>query len=195
MSEPVKLTVVKSFTYRTATEEYSNTYHLSGANPADPAAWQALFDAVVLVEKPCLPSSVHIVGGIGYAVDSNVATWSVTLGTPVAGTLTSTGGQWAPGDSAVWVRWDTGSRTSKGKPIFLRKYFHPGVGTTADLDVILPAQKTALTALGAAMYNGTSLPTARKIVGPAGDDVIAHLACSYLTTRTLKRRGRRHPSS
>lgn len=201
MSDQTGLTVIKKFTYRGVSEEYSNTYHFTGSVPADGTAWRALFDALVTIEKPIYKSDVTVVRGYGYDSDADdaVAVWSVDLTvspeTPVAGTHAVGTSPSSAGDSAVWVRWKTSRLNTKGKAIYLRKYFHPGYQTSAaDGDTIFAAQKTALLALGAKLDDGSFI-SGRKITARGHDDTItSHGASSYLTTRTLKRRGKR-PSS
>jgi hypothetical protein len=211
MAAACGLTIVKQFDYRgNPIEEFSNTYWLTGGAPTD-AQFLALFDAIVAVEKTIYPTEgsggAKVVRGYGYRDDSghkpgdtgtvHPADWVHDIAaSPVAGTLTMTDSdQRLPGDAAVWVRWKTSRRTDPGgKAIYLRKYFHPACRTTGAHDAVLPAQITALNALGA-LLDGGSLPDARKITTAGQTDVIlSHAASSYVTTRTLKRRGKR-PSS
>ena len=209
MAAATGLTIVKRFNYRgDATEEYSNTYWFTGGSPpADAAEWRTLFNAVVLVEKTCYPAQVEVIRGYGYDNDDGhkpgdsgtvaPSVWQVDLriapDTVVGGTLTvTTPDIRGPGDSAVWVRWKTSRVTDPGgKPIYIRKYFHPACFNATSVDVILASQKTALLALGAKLDDGT-LPGSRKITTAGrADTIINHGASSYVTTRTLKRRGKR----
>jgi hypothetical protein len=65
------------------------------------------------------------------------------------------------------------------------------VTASSDPDNVFPTQKTALLALGTLMDGGT-LPSAHKITAAGHTDVItSHGASSFVTTRTLKRRGKR----
>lgn len=199
MASVVGITIVKKFTYRgDASEEYSNTYHLDGAIPANAAAWRTLFDALVAAEKTVYTSAVSVVRGYGYdsdAADAN-AVWSVDLtvspNTPVPGTLSLGSGTPAPGDSAVWVRWKTSRNNSRGKPIYLRKYFHLAIMAAGGVgDNVLAAQTTALNALGAKLDDG-SFAEGRKIRSRTNaETIISHGASTFITTRTLKRRGKR----
>jgi hypothetical protein len=199
MAAQVGLTIVKRFTYRTdASEEFSNTYHLTGSVPADAAAWRTLFNALVVVEKAVYDSTVSVIRGYGYDSDADDATavWSVDLtvspDTPVAGTLVVSGAVRTPGDCAVWARWKTSRLNTKGKPIYLRKYFHPAWATGAgSAENVIPAQTTALNALGAKLQDG-SFAEARTITARGHTDTIVnHGASTWSTTRTLKRRGKR----
>lgn len=200
MADVTGLTVVKKFPYRgNPLEEFSNTYHFTGDIPADATEWRALFDAVANLEKAVYPSDVTIIRGYGYATDDphDSAVFVLHLDgstghTPVTGTLTSTGGQWCPGDCAVWARWKTSRVTDPGgKPIYLRKYYHGAVGTTADLDVILPAQKTAIETLATTMWDGSFIDG--RIIRSVGHEetIILSSASSYVAYRQLKRRGKR----
>jgi hypothetical protein len=189
------LTVLFRFGYRAdAQEEWSQQYWFTGGTPADATAWNALRAALVVGIRPCLPSTVQHIGSYGYDSEDDGATAVYSddyRATPVAGTLTTTGGTICPGDSAVWLRWKTSRLNSNGKPIYLRKYFHPAVATTGTPDDVLAAQNTALDALGTLLVDGSFIG-ARKITARGHTDVITnHSSSVWVTTRTLKRRGKR----
>jgi hypothetical protein len=193
----VGLTIIKRFTYRgNAMEEFSNHYWLTGATPADSAAWRTLFDALVTTEKQVYMSSVKVVAGYGYdSVDEHAhAVWSVDLtvapNTVVSGTG-PTGTNLAPGDASVWVRWALDRLNSKGKRIYLRKYFHGFSLDTSNPD--LPLSTSGLVALGAKLDDGSFL-AGRKVTDRLGTATVGHAASTYVTTRTLKRRGKRPPT-
>lgn len=198
MGALVGITSVKRFTYRGQPEEFSNTYHFTGAVPADFTAWRALYDALVAQEKTVMPSGVSLIGGYGYDDDAEDAhsVWSVDLTQAPNSPVNSTGNfdpsTAAPGDAACWVRWKTSRKNSAGKWIYLRKYFH-GVrlAGASGGDTIAPLQITALNAFGAKMEDGTFLD-GRKLRSRTHDETLqGHGVSSYATTRTLKRRGRR----
>jgi len=192
---------VKKFAYRgNANEEWSNTYMLTGSTPADSAAWRTLFDALVAQEKTVYSSYVTVIGGYGYSSvdDDATAIWSVDLtvspNTPVSGTYTSTSNQRNAGDTAAWVRWGLDRFNSKGKRIYLRKYFHNVYGASpAAADTLEAGQVTALTAFGAKMDDG-SFAGGRKITDKLGTATVGHAVSPNITTRTLKRRGKRPPT-
>ncbi len=200
MASQVGFTVVKTFPYRgDLLEEFSNTYHLTGSVPADSAAWRTLFNALVTAEKTVYTSSTHVVRGYGYDSDADdaVAVWSVDLTvspeSPVAGTLSPGTSSHQAGDSAVWCRWKTSRLNSSGKAIYLRKYFHDvfAVDSAGGADAVVATQKTALNALATKLWDGT-FAESRKITARGHTDVILSSgASSYVTTRTLKRRGKR----
>jgi hypothetical protein len=195
-----RLVIIKRFNYRgDAMEEFSNSYMLTGTTPADSAAWRTLFDALVLQEKTIYGNQVTVVRGYGYAsvADDATAVWSVDLtvspNTPVAGTLDTSSGSRGPGDTAVWVRWGLDRLNSRGKRIYLRRYFHGAWQPTGGGDAVFPAQITALNALGAKLQDGT-FASGRLVTDKLGSAVIGHGASAYVTTRTLKRRGKRPPT-
>ncbi len=199
MATQVGLTLVKRFTYRgDASEEFSNTYHFSGTVPADSTAWKALADALILKEKLLYSANAAVVRAYGYDSDADDAhaVWAwdyLAAGTTVAGTLTSSNAPTA-GDQAVWIRWKTSRLNSKGKPIFLRKYFHCVFGaglTSAGVDQVDPGWNTKALAFGAAMHDGTFLDARVITARGHSDTILNHGASTYITTRTLKRRGKR----
>jgi hypothetical protein len=195
------ITTVKSFTYRGVPgEEWSNTYMLSGATPADSPAWRSLYDALTLEEKKLYTPSSRATRAYGYdkvPVKGDHAIWSVDLrpsSTTVPGTLSSGVGSQMSGDQAVWVRWSLDRFNSYGKRVYLRKYFHGGMLDTGGLDNLLPAYITALNAFGTFMSGGTLLGS-RKICDHLGNLPIASAASTFVTTRTLKRRSKRKDPS
>jgi hypothetical protein len=200
------LTVIKKMTYRGNTnEEWSNTYAFTGGTPADATAWRSLFDALVLQEKTLYKSDVSVVAGYGYdkvPQKGDHAVWSVDLtvspNTPVPGTYTG-GGIESGGDGAAWVRWGLDRLNSKGKRVYVRKYFHPVYIDTVQNsgnggDAIQAAWKTAAAAFGAKLSDG-SFSGGRIITDPTGAAIVGHANSTWATTRTLKRRGKRPPTT
>lgn len=200
MAAVAGLTLVKRYSYRgDATEEFSNQYWLTGSVPSTSAAWRTLFDALVLQEKTLYTSACQVVRGYAYDVDTAnaAAVWSVDLlqspNTPVSGTLAvDASSRSMPGDVAVWVRWRTSRLNTKGKPIYLRKYFHDAYGhPSSGRDNVMASQITALNAFGSKLRDGT-FTEARTLRSQHHDETLTgHGSSTYLTTRTLKRRGKR----
>lgn len=195
-----RLVLIKRMTYRgIATEEWSNAYMLSGAKPADSTAWRAVFDALCAQERTCYTNESSIIGGYGYdsVADSATAVWSVDLtvtpNTPLPGTLAQTGNKIA-GDQAAWVRWGLDKFNSKGKRIYLRKYFHSGRVDATNQDTLYSGWTTALNAFGAKLQDGSFLD-ARVLTDSHGTALVGHGVGPYITTRTLKRRGKRPPTT
>ena len=191
------LTLVKSFEYRGAPEEWSNTYFMDGALPASPASWKTLADAVIADEVPLYDPLTKVVRAIGHKAGESVAVWSYDYegaGTSVPGTFAAAGALVLSGDTANWLRWSTDALTSKGKPIYLRSYYHPAYAVAGG-----PADSTSGTWQAAAQEFGDDW-----IAGFADGDGVEHhrggphgviglvaLPCTYTTTRTLERRGKR----
>lgn len=207
MASVCGVTLVKKMYYRgDINEEYSNQYWFDGATPADSTAWKALADALIDQEKTVYTGDAWTVRAYGYddpigagtsEAPKPVSVWTYdyeAAAATVPGTLSQGTGVLAAGDAAVWCRWKTSRLNSKGKAIYLRKYYHPAIqksGTGSDRDVILAAQKTALQAFATKLWDGTFL-SGRKITAAQHDDtIIGSNASSYITTRTLHRRGKR----
>lgn len=193
------LTIIKRFTYRGQPEEWSNTYMLTGATPSSSSAWRTLFDALVLEEKKLLFNNINIIGGYGYdhvPTTGTSAVWSVDLtispNVVVPGTYAGSATAMS-GDTAGWIRWGLDRMNSRGKRVYLRKYFHPAAADGAINDNLHSSWKTLAVAFGAAMDAGT-LDGTRKITDRLGTATVGHAVASYATTRTLKRRGKRPPT-
>lgn len=197
------LTVIKRFPYRgNANEEFSNTYMLTGATPADSGAWRTLFNALVTEEKKLYKATVQVVGGYGYnkvPVKGDHAIYSVDLTvTPevvVPGTLAGGVGNPQAGDSAMWIRWGLDRLNERGKRVYLRKYFHPALSLTTgtDLDLVEPAWKVIALAFGEKLRDG-SFAGGRMMTDKLGTALVGTAVGPYVTTRTLKRRAKRKPT-
>jgi hypothetical protein len=188
---------VQKFTYRGADELYSNTYHFTGGDPGNTGNWDNLQAAVVDALKVALLNTTTIVRAIGHNAGDVVAVYDNDLTVPgptPTGALTVEGSAVVtPGDTAIWLRWLTANRTSRGKPIYLRKYFHDC--RQYGRDEASPLQKSALETYGAAwvtgFYDGSEV---HSICGPLGATGHDPASSTWITTRTLERRGRRlHP--
>jgi hypothetical protein len=185
----------KSFTYRGSPEKWSNRYHFDGSNPADAVEWKAIVDALVAQEKTLYKSGVTVVYAAGYTSDTGAAVYTrdftITPDTPVPGTFSGSGPD-APGDAAMWARWWCGQYNSRGKKIYARKYFH-GVTTngTTSGDSLSTSQKTALNTFAALLRTGLAVATytTRHLCDKNGHAAVDNNVVTYITTRTLKRRG------
>ena len=200
MAPTDSITIIKSFSYRGAAEEFSNTYHMDGATPVSAASWKTLADNIIAAEKLILPSTCSIIRATGHKAGTTVAQFLYDYAAhsaSVAGTFSPAGGTVpAPGDAAGWVRWSTAAVTSRGKPIYLRSYFHNVYIGNADAtkDNIGSTMKTAFetyaTAWITGFVDGSSVTHHRA--GPNGATVLSPvLGSSFVTTRTLERRGKR----
>lgn len=186
----------KTFTYRGAPEEWGNTYHFLGDPPATPADWRDLVDDLVALEKVILSTAVSIERAICYENTDDPSVYSYDLTAfagAVAGTYDTTafGDVAQEGSSAYMVRWNTGRRSSRGKDIFLRKYWHPAISVAASPDVVHSSLVTKLDTFGAAV-----MATSGSWPGLAGPDHVAPISnhsLTYTTNRTL-RKGRRRPT-
>jgi hypothetical protein len=193
------LTIVKSFEYRGSPEEWSNTYFFVGDLPASPSSWKTLADNVIADEVTLYDSGTEVVRAIGHQAGQSVAVWSydyLAESEEVPGTFDTGDGTPQAGDSAAWLRWSTDQKTGKGKPIYLRSYFHPAYVaglTAAARDEIASAWQTAAQAFGDAWIAGYADGDAETHVrcGPKGAVGLVALPSTYATTRTLERRGRR----
>lgn len=146
--------LVKSFTYRGATQEFSNRYYFDGAAPSD---WNALLDGIVALEKDIYPTNVTIVSAHGYQPGSNVAVANKTYTT--AGTLSQAGRVQLPGDCAFVLRMATTKVSSKNHVVYVFSYYHAVTGDTAFASPDSPetGHLAAVQAYGNSWKNGITI--------------------------------------
>lgn len=186
----------KTFTWRGNTEEWGNTYHFVGDPPSNAAGWRDLVDALISLEKHTLDESVTIERAICYENTDDPSVYSYDLSAfagVVPGTIDTVaiGAIRQEGTTAYMARWNTGRLNSKGRPIYLRKYFHPALSADFVPDTLIAGAHTALNTFAAAvMASSGSWP---GLAGPDGVAPVGYLAESTLTTRRLKK-GRRRPT-
>lgn len=193
MSEAPGFIVTNSFTYRGSTEEWSQKYHHDGTAPSTPAAWRSFCNNFIDAYRLVLGTQVEVLRFQCYEDLSAPTTYTYNLADfsgPFAGEYAlSSGEDWASGDTAYLERWNTGRMSTKGKPVYLFKYFHPAAIHEATPDQLAPTLKTAMDTFGAAVMAGIS--GSLKIADKNGNPVTGYYTEPYATTRTLKRRGRR----
>jgi hypothetical protein len=190
------LTTIKRFSYRgDPTEEWSNTYHFRDPPPATSAAWKTFADAFIAVERSIWQPSTHLVRAYGYADDSDkpISVWShdyLLEGTQVPGTGTFPAPHMA-GDQAALMWWRLDHKNSHGKWVYLRKYMHGGSLAGDPADNLETTYAAALNQLADGLGQSVSW-THGGIRARTGDwPILAHGVSPFVTTRTLKRRGKR----
>jgi hypothetical protein len=196
------LVTVKQFTYRGAPEEFSNVYTFQGAPPGDSASWTVLMNDVLAKERAIFDSSVTWRRAYGYTdndpkkAHAFAHDWTVP-GPPPFGVYTGSAGPRLAGDQAGLVWWLLDRKSDKGKPTYLRKYFHHGWADINDHDGIDGSWATALNTFAGpggigGIHGGLMSPGGPKDTDPnPGGTVTNHSASAWVTTRTLKRRGKR----
>lgn len=186
--------LIYSFTYRGAPEEWSNQWSFVGDPPSTDADWRSLVDQLIVRVKTVISSRSSIIRAYCHEdmTDDSVYTYDLAhFAGVVPGTFSDTGPM-TPGDAAMWIRFNTDRVTVHEKPIYLRKYFHGPITQDPPLeDKLLATQYTALGTMAGHLvaadgdWPGLADPHDGSAV-PGG-----YLASLYITTRTLKRRGRR----
>jgi hypothetical protein len=192
------LILIKKFNYRDdAEEEWSNRYWLTGVVPSSDAAWKTLADTLIGQEKNCYTPGTSVVRAYGYnnSDEHSPTVWVhdyEELGGAVAGTLLPpANGTLMAGDQAGMLSWRTARRNQRGKWVYLRKFMHDGYAFTPDSDTVEPTTLAAYGAFVLKLMDGT-MPDGRILRSPLQDETLTSGEASpWVTTRTLKRRGKR----
>lgn len=198
MASAVGIVLVKQFAYRDEpNEEWSSKYWLTGNIPSGDASWKTLADLLIAQEATCYHAGVSVT--FAYSYDDNTegahSVWSydyLAAGEAVPGTLASAGGTKMAGDQAGVLEWKTDRKNTRGKWIYLRKYFHGGHTDAVQPDRLEPATLTAYEAFGQKLRFATPELENRNIRSQKQEEGITdHYGIPWVTTRTLKRRGKR----
>jgi hypothetical protein len=184
---------VYEFTYRGQPEEWSQGYHVS-ADYDDAADFNAAMDDFRVYTADVLSAATYFSRFLGYHDLSPGHSHDFVhdiRSSNLTGAMSTSGLTPCPGDDAVWVRWKMGHLSSRGKPVYLRKYFHDCyVDEDGDPDAIASAYQSALGIWGTQMYNDTG--NGHPIADKDGTRPSSTLDVStWITTRTLERRGKR----
>jgi hypothetical protein len=188
--------IVKSMPYRdTPLEEFSNRYYLKDPPPQTAAEWEAAFSEIRTHERLIYSDDVNFEKAYGYNDDALNAQsvhnidWRAA-GDLLQGTLANPSIHMA-GDQAACMEWKTSRKNSRGKWVYLRKYVHHGYVSPTAPDSLDVAYRTAL--------NGFANDFAAGVAGTWGglrsrrfvETFISQGTLGFVTTRTLKRRGKR----
>jgi len=189
------LTLIKDMAYRAEQfEEFSNSYIFKAPTPVNTTEWTSLMNQIVGLEQPIYDAGVRWVRAVGHgSTDPGaVALFEhdfLVPGPPPIGSFADVSGRIGAGDQASCVEWSTDRKSIRGKTIYLRKYHHhPHINATVADDLSSPYVNAL------SVYAGSFSPTTpwggltntTGLASVAGNKVIP-----YVTTRTLKRRGRR----
>jgi hypothetical protein len=193
-----RIHIVQSFDFRGKAEEFSNRYSFKDSAPFTNAEWLALADGLINHLRVCFTNSTTFVRAYGYAPNAPFAEFvhDYSTGPPVAGSFTpSAGSSRCSGDTAAFLRLSSDLFTTRGKRIYKRCYYHDvhDNGPTA-YDRLDAAQQSQFTTFGAALLDASIHP--RFVVclprgDVAGGTLHSPRVDQWLTTRTLKRRGKR----
>lgn len=200
------IVLVMSFSYRGAPEEYSVKFHFNGAQPVSEAGWKIISDELIAALKPSLNTTTSFLRAYGYEDHTSWSPGDPLLSVSTVDYVNEYGGAIpgtkaaeastpkCAGDQAIFCRYATTKRSTKGKPVYLFTYLHDIYVSPTTAENITATSRTALLTAWAKLSDGT-LANFGKRTTPDGSAVAGALSIpGYMTTRTLKRRGKRPPT-
>ncbi len=192
------VTMIQRFSYRgDPNEEYSNTWHFRDAPPSTSADWVALFEQLATHVANAIPATHHIIRAYGYDSDADDAVsvasydWEQNEGAKPGVIAPPAGAHQMAGDQAAYITWQLDQRDARGHYICARKYFHGGWVSATDPDHLDPTYKAALQVLADAMAPGPGGNHGGIRTKKSSAPVNYSQAAGVVTTRTLRRRGKR----
>jgi hypothetical protein len=144
-------------------------------------------------ERKVIRPTSELVRAYGYVAGTENSVAQIDYSLPGVPGMPSTGangfGDRPAGDQAVWIRAKVGM-SSSGKKVYIRKYYHDVGVQTGGGDAVHPNGLPLLQALAVKLISGT-MAGGFEWVAPQGANGSEPNRSSFMTTRTLKRRGRR----
>lgn len=149
----VGVSITKTFSFRGAAQEFSNTYYYETPLPVIASVATGLIDAVVALEKPMHGSQVTFLRGRCWTTGGTKAENNMLADKPLSGTGTAGtgGGSSLDRERAFLVRFRAGN-DSRGRPVYLRKWWHLDIMTVGGYNL----------AGGSVLQNTEQLPTAAR---------------------------------
>lgn len=191
-----KVVVTKEFAYRAnPNEQFSHDYTFGPQNiPSTDTQWEAMANAIRQAERPIYNSQVKWIKAICYAHNEPHTAHLFQTNWAGAGDLQT--GTFTPaatdvkgaGDQASCVQWLSSARSVRGKPIYFRKFHHEPYIVAGGGDSLATDYVAALNTY--VVYMSTYLGGQYSTKYPTGT-IVGYQALPYVTTRTLKRRGKR----
>lgn len=116
------VSIVKTVSFRGVQQEFSNRYHYEGADMSNSQATQ-LAQNVKAAEVPLHSTDVTFKYFRVWLDTGNKATSNMIAQGQLSGAGTASGTPTMDRERAVLVRWRAGN-DSKGRPVYIRKWFH-----------------------------------------------------------------------
>lgn len=193
MPDTPSITLVKSFDYRGLPEEWSNTYHFTGGPTLDnDTTWRDLAVSIWNEERTVMTTRTKLVRAYGYEAGNDHSVSQIEFTGMAENDLNGTNdaeGAIMAGDQAAMIRARVGS-SSTGKKVYIRKYYHDVPLVGAGGDRIHPNAMPELESLAQRLIDG-NVGDEWRWCGPQGAAATNAFASPWVTTRTLKRRGKR----
>jgi hypothetical protein len=159
------VSITKSCSFRGVSQEFANTYYYETPLAVIAATADSMIDAIVALEKPMHASSVSFVRGRAWSAGGTPAQNEQLASKILSGVGTNANSPSTAMDKerAFLVRVRAGVDT-KGRPVYLRKWWHLDVGTIAS---------TAIS--NTMLQNTASLVTAQRTQLEAWFDSFKHI--------------------
>jgi len=200
--EQLGITLVKGMPYRDKPiEEWSNTYWFNGPVATTQAEADAYVHNLAAAEAQLLLGYVTYIRAYVFS-DTSLPLHSAflvedTALTSISGAFSASGTTFPAGDQCGMIRWSTGRRNTKGRPVYLRKYLHAVpteedvIGTKDTVNSVWMSAAATFANNLATISSGHGTITAR---GHLADNVSSHKVDPYIRIRQLRKGVRRPPA-
>lgn len=130
----IGVSIVKSTSFRGVSQEFSNTYYYSFTGTANETVASELIDLVVALEKPMHSPQINFVRGWAWSAGGSPSTNNMLSQKNLTGAGTGPTSGGTDKERAFLVRFRAGN-DSRGRPVYLRKYWHLDVGLIASTSI------------------------------------------------------------
>jgi hypothetical protein len=130
------VSITKATSFRGVAQEFANTYYYQTPLPVTEGTADSLIDAIVALERPMHGTNVSFIRGRAWSAGGTPAENNQLASKLLTGNGTNSASQNASMDKerAFLVRIRAGV-DSRGRPVYLRKWFHLDVGTVGGVAI------------------------------------------------------------
>lgn len=162
------VTITKSFSFRGAAQEFNNTYYYNVPEPLNATVADNLVNLIVGLERNRHQASVSFVRARAWSAGGSPATNNMLVDKPLTGTGDDPNTNSAiDRERAFLVRFRAGV-DSKGRPVYLRKWWHFDVSAVGGEAISSGAQRNTDPLTSAIRSNLVTYANQFKELAPAG---------------------------
>lgn len=167
----IGVSITKKVFFRGVNQEFSNVYHYRNPS-AVTGPWGTIVSEIVTTEKALHSTDVTFVTARVWSVGGSPAQNEMLHEETLTGTGTQATNSSMDRERAVLIRWPAG-KDIRGKPVYLRKWYHCCGNANAVIFAAAQLQQTAAIAAGDRTTIASKADENRQVLPTASWDIIS----------------------